>query len=108
MSGAAAIWAVILGLGLISALIRCSFLALLRNAAIPPRVREALGFVPVTVLPALVAPMIVLAPRTDEIAEPHRMLAALAALAAGMTTRSMVATVAAGVAAFVLFRWLGL
>ncbi len=104
----AGIWGVILGLALLSALIRISFLVLVRNAAIPPRIRTALGFVPVTVLPALVAPMIVLAPRSDQIAEPHRMLAAVAALAAGMATRSMVVTVAAGVAAFVLFRWLGL
>lgn len=107
MSGAG-IWGVILGLAVLSALIRMSFLLLLRDAAMPRRIRTALGFVPVTVLPALVAPMIALAPRSDQIAEPHRMLAALVALGTGMATRSMVATVAAGVAAFVLFRWLGL
>jgi len=106
MSGAA-IWGVILGLAALSAAIRISFLGLMRGA-VPPRLRTALGFVPVTVVPALIAPMVVLAPRSDQMAEPHRMLAALAALAVGIVTRSMIGTVAAGMAAFVLFRWLGL
>jgi len=103
-----AVWTVILGLAALSALIRISFLAMFRGARIPPRVKAALGFVPVTVIPALIAPMVAFAPRSDAVAEPHRMLAALVALAVGVTTRSMVGTVAAGMAAFVSLRWLGL
>lgn len=106
MSGAA-IWGVILGLAALSAAIRISFLAMIRGA-VPPRLRTALGFVPVTVIPALIAPMVAFAPRSDAVAEPHRMLAALVALAVGVTTRSMAGTVAAGMAAFVSLRWLGL
>jgi len=105
---AAGIWTVILGLAALSGLIRYSFLGLLRGGEIPARVRTALGFVPATVLPALVAPLIVLQPRTDEIAEPHRLLAAAVALACGVITRNMAATVAAGMAAFVAFRAIGL
>jgi len=105
---AGAVWTVILGLGLVSALIRYSFLGLLQGREVPPRVRTALGFVPVTVMPAIAAPMVVLAPGSGDWAEPHRMLAALAALAIGMAARSMLAAVLTGMTAFVLLRALGL
>ena len=103
-----AIWTVIIGLGLASALIRYSFLGILQGGEVPPRLKTMLGFVPVTVIPALVAPMVALQPQSEDWAEPHRALAALIALCIGIATRSMVATVAAGMAAFVALRALGL
>jgi branched-subunit amino acid transport protein len=108
MSGAGAIWTVIAGLGLASALIRYSFLGLLQGREIPPRVKTALGFVPVTVIPALAAPMVALQSNTADWAEPHRMLAGLGALAIGMATRSMLAAVVTGLVSFVVLRALGL
>lgn len=113
MTGSATIWIVIVGLGIATALIRYSFLGLLQGREIPPRMKTALGFVPATVLPALVAPMVIFAPRSDglaaeALAEPHRMLAALAALGIGMATRSMLAAVITGMAAFVVLRAAGL
>ena len=105
---APAIWTVIVGLGLLSALIRYSFLGLLQGVAVPPRVKTALGFVPVTVMPAIAVPMVIYAPRSADWAEPHRVLAALAALGVGMASRSMVAAVVAGMAAFLALRAAGL
>jgi branched-subunit amino acid transport protein len=104
---------IILGLMIITGLIRYSFLGLLQGRELPPRVRTALGFVPATVLPALVAPMIVFAPKSDAlapdtVAEPHRLLAALIALVAGMATRNMLAAILAGMTAFVALRAAGL
>jgi branched-subunit amino acid transport protein len=104
----ATIWGIILSLGLITGLIRYSFLGLLRAREVPERVKDALGFVPVTVLPALVAPMVVFAPRSDALADPHRVLAGLVALAVAIATRSMLATVGTGMAAFLMLRALGL
>jgi len=104
----ATIWGIILSLGLVTGLIRYSFLGLLRGREVPERIRTALGFVPATVLPAMVAPMVVYAPRSDALAEPHRILAGLVALGVGVATRSVLATVGAGMAAFVALRWAGL
>jgi len=108
MSSTAAIWTVIIGLGMASALIRYSFLGLLQGREVPPRLQTVLGFVPVTVIPAIAAPMVAFQPDTAEWAEPHRLIAALAALCIGIGTRSMVATVAGGMIAFVALRALGL
>lgn len=105
---AMAVWTVIIGLGLATGLIRYSFLGLLQGIAVPERVKTALNFVPVTVLPAIAAPMVVYAPRSEDWAEPHRWLAGLAALAAGIALRNMVAAVVAGMAAFVALRAAGL
>lgn len=103
-----AIWTVILGLGIATGLIRYSFLGLLQDVSVPERVKTALNFVPVTVLPAIAAPMVVHAPLGEDWAEPHRWLAGLAALVAGMALRNMVASVVAGMAAFVALRAAGL
>lgn len=113
MSGADTIWTVIVGLMILTGLIRYSFLGLFREREFPPRVKTALSFVPATVLPALVAPLVVFAPKAeplapDTLAEPHRLLAALAALGVGMITRNMLAAIAAGMAAFLALRAIGL
>lgn len=107
MSGAA-VWTVIVLLGVITYLIRFSFLGLLAGRRLPDRVAQALGFVPVAVLPALIAPMVVLDPGTRDWAEPHRPLAALLALGIGMATRNLLAAIAAGMGGFWALRALGL
>ena len=113
MNGLDQIWLVIVALAVVTGLIRFSFLGLLRGGEVPPRMKTALEFVPATVLPALVVPMILYAPRSEaltahQIAEPHRMLAAVFALGVGLATRNMVATVVGGMAAFIALRAAGL
>jgi len=104
---ATTVWTVIGLLGVITYLIRFSFLGLLKGRRLPHWATEALGFVPVAVLPALIGPMVALSPEGGW-AEPHRPLAALVALGVGMATRSLLAGIAAGMGGFWALRALGL
>ena len=102
------VWGVIAGLGILTYLIRFSFLGLLHGRRVPGWAAQALGFVPVAVLPGIVAPMVALDPASRDWAEPHRPLAALIALGVGMATRNMLAAIATGMGAFWALRALGL
>lgn len=102
------VWTVIILLGIVTYLIRFSFLGLLAGRRLPAWAAEALGFVPVAVLPAIIAPMVLLSPATRDWAEPHRPLAALLALGVGMATRSLLGAIAAGMGGFWVLRALGL
>lgn len=94
------IWAIIAILGVGTYLIRLSFLAFAGSAArFPDWAMRLLRYVPVTVLPALVAPMVVWPKATGGEADPVRLAAALAALGVGALTRSLFWAVAAGFAA---------
>ncbi|MGF1554082.1 MAG: AzlD domain-containing protein [Paracoccaceae bacterium] len=77
-----ALWWMIAGLGAVTYLIRLSFLAALAGRRLPEWLTEALGFVPVTVLPALVAPMIALEDGAF-VFEPARIVAAAVGLGLG-------------------------
>jgi len=102
------IWAVIAGLGVVTYLIRFSFIGLFAGRRLPAGPTRALSFVPVAVLPALIGPMILRAGDGALSAEPHRIGAALVALAAGAATRSVLAAIVAGMTAFALLRAAGL
>ncbi|MGF1502806.1 MAG: AzlD domain-containing protein [Paracoccaceae bacterium] len=96
----ATIWGVILGLGVATFLIRFSFLGFLGGRTLPEGLVRALSFVPVTVIPALVVPMIARAPDGSLAADPPRIAAGIAALAAGIATRSLVWGILGGVAGY--------
>lgn len=101
------IWTMIAGLALATYLIRFSFIGLLAGRKLPPVVMEALSFVPVTVLPAIIAPLVL----TDQgalVADPQRILAAVAALGAGIALRNMLVAILAGMATYVLLGLAGL
>lgn len=102
MSGDALIWSVILGLGLVTYLIRYSFIGLIGDRRLPPVLVQALGFVPVTVLPALVAPMVFGGPDGGLALEAPKLGAAAAVLAVGILTRHLLGALLAGVAVFLL------
>lgn len=99
MSGAY-VWTVIAGLGIATFLIRFSFIGFLAGRRLPPVVMEALSFVPVTVLPAIIAPM-VLMQEGALTADPQRIAAAAVALAIGAAARNMLAAILGGMAVFV-------
>lgn len=101
------VWTVILGLGLFTYLIRFSFLGLVGDRAPSPFAARLLRYVPAAVLPALVAPMVVLDRDGGGFTAPHAWVAALVAVAVGASSRNLVATILAGMAAFHLFRWVG-
>ncbi|NNU79618.1 AzlD domain-containing protein [Halovulum dunhuangense] len=104
----AKVWAVIILLGIGTYLIRFSFLGLIGDRRLPPLVLRLLRFTPVAVLPALVAPMVAWPAATGGELDPARILAAAAAAAIGIGTRSVLGAIAGGMAAlylgiFVLF-----
>ncbi|MEM9783522.1 MAG: AzlD domain-containing protein [Pseudomonadota bacterium] len=101
------LWSLIIGLGITTYLIRFSFLGMLSGRQLPNSMMRALSFVPVTVLPALVAPMILM----DEgrfIADPPRIVAALVGLAIGAMLRHVFAAIAAAMITFAVLRAAGL
>jgi branched-subunit amino acid transport protein len=98
---------VILGMAAITWLIRTAVFVLGERLAFAPIVRTALGFVPVTVLTAIIVPMAV---------SPHghgaeltwrnpQLVGALVAIAVSALTRRPLLTIAVGLAVF--FVWQG-
>jgi branched-subunit amino acid transport protein len=98
----------ILGMALITWLVRTAVFVLGERLAFPPLVRTALGFVPVTVLTAIIVPMAV---------SPHgqgaeltwrnpQLVGALAAVAVSVVTRRPLVTIAVGLGVF--FLWQGI
>lgn len=98
----------ILGMAVITCLIRAAIFVLGERIAFPPLVRTALGFVPVTVLTAIIVPMAV-APHGG-VAEltwrNPQLVGALAACAVSAITRRPLVTIAAGLAVFFAWQWL--
>ncbi|MEO1329377.1 MAG: AzlD domain-containing protein [Pseudomonadota bacterium] len=102
------IWSVILGLGVATYAIRFSFLGLLGDREIPALARTLLRYVPTAVIPALVTPLVLYPPAMDGETDPARLLAAGAALAVGVATRSMLGGIATGMGALWLLQTIGL
>ena len=96
----ARIWAAIAGLAVATYLIRLSFLGLLAGRRLPEPVTRALGFVPVTVLPALIAPMVLSGPEGGLGIEAGIAVPALGALVAGALTRNVLAGILGGFAGY--------
>jgi branched-subunit amino acid transport protein len=97
----------ILGMALITWLIRATVFILGDRIVFPPLVRTALGFVPVTVLTAIIVPMAV-APHGGAAELTWRnpqLVGALAAIAVSALTRRPLLTIAVGLAVF--FVWQG-
>ena len=100
------IWTIIAVLGIGTFLIRFSFLGLIGAKQLPGWVLRHLRYTAVAVLPGLVAPLVIWPQATGGNPDPARMLAALAAIAVGMWTRSVAWSMLAG--AVVLYTMLAL
>jgi branched-subunit amino acid transport protein len=103
------IWLTIIGMALVTALVRVAPLLALRGD-MAPWLRRWLGYVPPAVFAALIAPPLLL---RDE--GGARMLALGPALPAGLVgalvawrTSNVLLTIVAGLAAFWAARWLGM
>ncbi len=101
------LWLTMLGMGAVTFFIRVAPFFALERIELPERVRQALVFVPIAVLSAIVAQE-VLAPGGDFAIEPgnHRILAALIAGVVAWRTKNVLATVATGMAMLWLANWL--
>lgn len=102
MSADARIWTVILLLGIGTYLIRLSFLGLIGDRPLPAWASRLLRYVPVAVMPGLVAPLVVWPAATGGHADAPRIAAAIAALAVGAITRDTLGAIVAGMATLYL------
>lgn len=93
------IWSIIGGLAAATFLVRWSFLGLLAGRVLPGWLVTALGFVPVTVLPALVAPLVILGPEGG-LAPTPLLVGAAATLIVGIVTRNLFGAFCAGIVAW--------
>lgn len=105
MSETAEIWVVILVLGLGTFLIRFSFIGMVGDRALPGWVLRMLRYVPVAVMPGLVAPLVVWPQATGGAPDAARLFAAAAALAIGAWRRSVIAAIFGGMATLYLAFW---
>ena len=94
----AAFWAMIAGLGVGTFLIRFSFLGIIGRRPMPPWVLRHLRYTAVAVLPGLVAPLVLWPDATGGAPDAPRLLAAVAAVAAGVASRSVIWAMGAGAA----------
>lgn len=101
------IWATIAGLALTTYLIRLSFVGLLGGRTLPGWLTRALGFVPVAVLPALIAPMVLSGPEGAIAPDPALAFPAGCALVLGVLTRNVLAGILGGIGGFALLMLLG-
>ncbi len=100
-------WLSIIGLGTATFLIRFSFLGLLKEGVLPAILVRLLRYVPVTVLPALIAPMLLAPqPASGEI-NLLWVTVALLALLIGIGSKSLLATIISGMGLLWLLQWLG-
>lgn len=101
------IWLVIIGLTLVTILMRSSFLMLGDHFPLPERVQHGLRYAPVCALIALVTPELFLAQGAFDVSVTNPKLAAgLAAAVITLTTRSMIAAMAIGMLIFTALRFL--
>ena len=105
MSDDLTIWSLIAGLCLATYLIRYSFIGLIGDRKLPDKLVEALGFVPVTVLPALVAPAVFTGPEGELALEAPQLAGAAVTVGAGMLSRNLLVALLAGGTTYLLLRW---
>ena len=108
MSEGARIWTVILVLGAGTFLISYSFIGLVGDRRLPDWATRLLRYVPMAVMPGLVAPLIVWPQATGGQPDPARLLAAAVALGIGAATRSVLGAIVGGMGSLYLAFWAGL
>ena len=101
------IWLVIIGLTLVTILMRSSFLMLGDYIPLPERVQHGLRYAPVCALIALVTPELFLVQGAFDVSITNPKLAAgVTAAVITLTTRSMIAAMAIGMLVFTALRFL--
>ena len=94
-------WALIIYCGLITFLTRFSMIALLKKEMFNDRIREVLSYVPSAIFPAIIFPAIFLDNAGSiEIENNPKILAAIIAMAVGIFTRNIIATIFSGLASY--------
>ena len=99
---------IILGMALINLVLRCPLFLVANRIRIPGIVEKALAHCPVAVLTAIIVPFALYldqAPDGSQWLNPD-LLATIAAIAASLITRNLMATIAIGLSVALLLRYL--
>jgi len=101
------LWLVVIAAGVLTFLIRLSFISLLANWAMPPLAQRALSFVPPAVMTAIVFPELLV--RGGDLAvgmDNHRLTAGVIAILVAWRFKKIMPTIVAGMGALWLLQWL--
>ncbi len=99
------LWLIVIGMGVITYVIRLSLIALFGRLDVPPLIQRALRFVPPAVLSAIIFPeMFCPGGALDVSLGNVRLLAGLLAALVAWRTRNVLLTIAAGMAALWVLR----
>ena len=101
------IWFIMIAAGLFTFATRFIMLNNGINNLPPQWLVDALGFVPIAVLTAIIVPAILLDPADQTIAlwDNPRLFAAALAIIAALVTRQMITTIAVGIVALWVLQW---
>jgi branched-subunit amino acid transport protein len=97
MNPTSAVWLAILAIGAITFAFRLSFIALLDRLRLPTVVRQALRFVPVAALTAIILPELLIHDGAIDLSLTNfRLIAGVFAIVVAWRTRNTLATIAVG------------
>lgn len=100
------LWLVVIVAGVLTFLIRLSFISLLANREMPPLAQRALSFVPPAVMTAIVFPELLI--RDAHLAvnmDNHRLMAGVIAILVAWRFKKIMPTIVAGMAALWLLQY---
>jgi len=100
------LWLVVIAAGVLTFLIRLSFISLLANWGMPPLAQRALSFVPPAVMTAIVFPELLV--RDGHLAvgmDNHRLPAGVIAILVAWRFKKIMPTIVAGMAALWLLQY---
>ena len=102
------IWFLIIATGIFNFGTRFIMLSGIIGKKLPAWLIEALGFVPIAVLTAIIVPAVLIDPANQHIAvtDNPRLLAALIAIAVALITRQVITTIGAGLTTLWILQWL--
>lgn len=101
------IWFVMIACGLLTYATRFVMFSDIAPRQLPGWLQDALGFVPIAVLTAIIVPAVIIAPEGGlALAGNARLPAALVAVTVALVTRSVLATIATGLGALWCLDWL--
>ena len=101
-----AIWGIVAVLGVGTFLIRFSFLGLKGSRPLPDWALRHLRYTAVTILPALITPLILWPQATGGQTDAARLAAAAAALALGVVTKNAIAAIVGGMGTLYALQYL--
>jgi len=101
------IWLVMIAAGLFTFATRFIMLSNIISNRPPPWLVDALGFVPIAVLTAIIVPAVLIDPASQKIAlgDNPRLIAAILAIVTALVTRKVITTIGVGLAALWLLQW---